>query len=112
MIEFQEQGAIRLIELSPDSSEEEFERFIREEVFPHVAFMRHDVNSPGNVLLKSDQQADGRTRYLWLTISGIGTTHSILEHSVRVSIETTTKLASFGELVPFGTAIGVTPAQN
>ena len=104
-------NAVRMIALNPGASEADFEQFMRDELFPSIAYMYHAATSPGSVLLKSSF-GQGPTMYLWLKLDGLSAPgRAFLLPFGTISQEIATKLQSFGESFSFDTAIGVTPVS-
>ena len=68
---------INRIELLPDVTEEDFEQFMTEEVFPAARVFSRGVRSDTHYLLK-DYRGNGADKYLWLIVlEHFGTEHSV-----------------------------------
>lgn len=58
-------GCITTIVLRRGVKEREFEKFMREEVFPTINLATRLFETREHVLVRSDRKVDGRSQYLW-----------------------------------------------
>jgi hypothetical protein len=58
-------SSMTAIVLRPGVKERDFEKFMREEVFPTINLATRLFETREHVLLRSDQKIDGRSQYLW-----------------------------------------------
>jgi hypothetical protein len=91
---------INRIALLPGVTEEDFEQFMTEEVFPAARALSRGVRSDAHYLLK-DYGGNGEDKYLWLMVlEHFGTEHSVPDAIPEVFEEIYSEVRE--KLQPFG----------
>jgi hypothetical protein len=88
-------------------NEDDFEKFMKQDVFPSINIATRLFENRHHVLLKSDQKVDGNSLYLWTIFATTTNATQGESHFVNLlNLDTRARLTE--QLKPFGAFVGFT----
>jgi hypothetical protein len=100
--------SITTIVILPGVTEERFERFMKEDVFPSVNLDTRLFETREHVLLRSDHKVEGRSQYVWTIYATTTDDAQGDNHLVGVLTRPDTRAELTAKLKPYGTLLGFT----